>query len=93
MEQNELSDASLRKTKLEDDEWSLQVVTLPITGLLKALKGKCLFLNHRPHMLYGYLTKHLKSFPLDLQESVGGPSKLVIDSRLYAWAVGRELSF
>ncbi|GJJ73853.1 hypothetical protein EMPS_06211 [Entomortierella parvispora] len=66
MEQNELSESGLRKTKLDDDEWSLQVVVLPLTGLLTALK--------------------------DLQESVGGPSKLVIDSRLYAWAVGREFS-
>ncbi|KAG0051735.1 hypothetical protein BGZ83_003353 [Gryganskiella cystojenkinii] len=66
MEQKELDESNLRKPKLDDDEWSLQVVVLPIRGLLSAIK--------------------------DIQESVGGPSKLVVDSRLYAWAIGREFS-
>ncbi|KAG0205499.1 nudix hydrolase-like protein [Mortierella sp. GBA30] len=59
--------SSLPKSKLEEDEWSLQVVVLPLSGLLKALQ--------------------------DVQASAGGSSKLVLDSRLYAWAVGRELGY
>ncbi|KAF9273182.1 hypothetical protein BGZ68_001737 [Mortierella alpina] len=58
---------SLPRSKLEDDEWSLQVVAQPLAGLLKSLQ--------------------------DVQESNGGPSKLVLDSRLYAWAIGRELGY
>ncbi|KAG0333356.1 hypothetical protein BG004_000886 [Podila humilis] len=59
--------ALLRKSRLEDDEWSLQVVVLPLSGLLKSLS--------------------------DIQASAGGASKLVLDSRLYAWALGRELGY
>ncbi|KAF9964081.1 nudix hydrolase-like protein [Mortierella alpina] len=58
---------SLPRSRLEEDEWSLQVVALPLAGLLKSLQ--------------------------DVQESNGGPSKLVLDSRLYAWAIGRELGY
>ncbi|KAG0262882.1 nudix hydrolase-like protein [Mortierella polycephala] len=69
MEQEDLfgPKSSLRKSKLEEDEWSLQVAILPLTGLLNSLQ--------------------------DLQASVGGPSKLVLDSRLYAWATGRESGY
>ncbi|KAF9938078.1 nudix hydrolase-like protein [Mortierella antarctica] len=58
---------SLPRSKLEEDEWSLQVVALPLAGLLTSLQ--------------------------DVQESNGGPQKLVLDSRLYAWAIGRELGY
>ncbi|KAK3834052.1 MAG: NUDIX hydrolase domain-like protein [Linnemannia gamsii] len=57
----------LRKAKPEDDEWSLQVLVLPLQGLYTSL--------------------------LELQDKVGGPSKLVLDSRLYAWAFGREFGY
>ncbi|KAF9184356.1 hypothetical protein BGZ51_003377 [Haplosporangium sp. Z 767] len=69
MEQEDLfgPKSSLRKSRLEDDEWSLQVAILPLNGLLDSLQ--------------------------DLQASAGGPSKLVLDSRLYAWAIGRELGY
>ncbi|KAF8930301.1 nudix hydrolase-like protein [Dissophora ornata] len=68
MEQHELfGPESVRKPKLEDDEWSLQVAIMPLQGLLKSLQ--------------------------DLQSSTGGDSKLVLDSRLYAWALGRELGY
>ncbi|KAG0229677.1 nudix hydrolase-like protein [Mortierella sp. GBA43] len=58
---------STRKPKLEDDEWSLQVVILPLQGLSKTLQ--------------------------ELQAAAGGHSKLVVDSRLYAWVLGRELGY
>ncbi|KAG0290894.1 nudix hydrolase-like protein [Linnemannia gamsii] len=58
-------ESPLRKAKPEDDEWSLQVLVLPLSNLLQSLQ--------------------------DLQDKVGGQSKLVLDSRLYAWALGREL--
>ncbi|KAF9108546.1 nudix hydrolase-like protein [Mortierella sp. GBA35] len=69
MEQEQLlgPNSPLRKAKPEDDEWSLQVLALPLPGLLKSLQ--------------------------DLQAEVGGQSKLVLDSRLYAWAIGRELGY
>ncbi|KAI8598526.1 NUDIX hydrolase domain-like protein [Dissophora ornata] len=68
MEQHELfGPESVRKPKLEDDEWSLQVAIMPLQGLSKSLQ--------------------------DLQSSTGGDSKLVLDSRLYAWALGRELGY
>ncbi|KAF9173250.1 nudix hydrolase-like protein [Mortierella sp. AD011] len=68
MEQHELfGPDSTRKPKLEDDEWSLQVVILPLQGLLKSL--------------------------YELQSSAEGHSKLVLDSRLYAWALGREMGY
>ncbi|KAF8938776.1 nudix hydrolase-like protein [Haplosporangium gracile] len=69
MEEEQLfgPETSLRKAKPEDDEWSLQVLVLPLPGLLQSLQ--------------------------DLQEKVGGQSKLVLDSRLYAWALGRELGY
>ncbi|KAG0243287.1 hypothetical protein BGW41_002472 [Actinomortierella wolfii] len=67
MEENELfgPNALERPNQLEEDEWSLQVVILPLKGLLASFNG--------------------------LQEKAGGASKLVVDSRLYAWALGREL--
>ncbi|KAH7051965.1 NUDIX hydrolase domain-like protein [Linnemannia elongata] len=69
MEEEQLlgPESPLRKAKPEDDEWSLQVLVLPLPGLLHSLQ--------------------------DLQEKVGGQSKLVLDSRLYAWALGRELGY
>ncbi|KAF8953825.1 nudix hydrolase-like protein [Podila verticillata] len=69
MEQEELfgPNALPRKPRLEDDEWSLQIVILPVSGLLHSLK--------------------------ELQTFAGGASKLVLDSRLYAWAIGRELGY
>ncbi|KAF9107618.1 nudix hydrolase-like protein [Mortierella sp. AM989] len=68
MEQDELlGPDSTRKPKLEDDEWSLQVVILPLQGLLKSLE--------------------------ELQSAAGGHSKLVLDGRLYAWVLGRELGY
>lgn len=44
MEQEELfgPNSLPRKPRLEDDEWSLQVVILPLSGLLHSLKGTCL---------------------------------------------------
>lgn len=40
MEQNELfGPSSVLKPRLEDDEWSLQVVILPLQGLFKSLQG------------------------------------------------------
>ncbi|KAI1319535.1 nudix hydrolase-like protein [Mortierella claussenii] len=68
LEQDEIiGTRSTRKPRLEDDEWSLQVVIQPLKGLFKSLQ--------------------------ELQSSAGGPSKLVLDSRLYAWALGRELQY
>ncbi|KAG0282120.1 nudix hydrolase-like protein, partial [Linnemannia gamsii] len=69
MEEEQLlgPESHIRKAKPEDDEWSLQVLVLPLPGLLQSLH--------------------------DLQEKVGGQSKLVLDSRLYAWALGRELEY
>ncbi|KAF9133020.1 hypothetical protein BGW39_010810 [Mortierella sp. 14UC] len=60
-------DSPLRKAKPEDDEWSLQVLVLPLEGLLLSIQ--------------------------DLQDKVGGQSKLVLDSRLYAWALGRAFGY
>ncbi|KAG0274028.1 hypothetical protein BGZ95_010174 [Linnemannia exigua] len=69
MDEDELlgPNSPLRKANPEDDEWSLQVIVLPLQGLYNSL--------------------------LELQEKVGGPSKLVLDSRLYAWAFGREFGY
>ncbi|KAG0372424.1 nudix hydrolase-like protein [Mortierella sp. AD032] len=69
MDEDELlgPNSPLRKAKPEDDEWSLQVLILPLQGLYTSL--------------------------LELQDKVGGPSKLVLDSRLYAWAIGREFGY
>ncbi|KAF9144230.1 nudix hydrolase-like protein [Linnemannia schmuckeri] len=69
MEEEQLfgPESTLQKAKPEDDEWSLQVLVLPLPGLLQSLQ--------------------------DLQEKVGGQSKLILDSRLYAWALGRELGY
>ncbi|KAF9423488.1 hypothetical protein BGZ94_008259 [Podila epigama] len=69
MEQKELfgPNALPRKASLEPDEWSLQVVILPLSGLVKSMQ--------------------------ELQTAAGGTSKLVLDSRLHAWALGRELAY
>ncbi|KAF9930617.1 nudix hydrolase-like protein [Linnemannia zychae] len=69
MDENQLlgPDSPIRKAKPEDDEWSLQVLVFPLSGLLQSLQ--------------------------DLQKQVGGESNLVLDSRLYAWALGRELGY
>ncbi|KAF9203673.1 nudix hydrolase-like protein [Haplosporangium sp. Z 27] len=68
MDQEELfGPDSTRRPKLEDDEWSLQVVILPLQDLLKSLQ--------------------------ELQSATGGHSKLILDSRLYAWALGRESGY
>ncbi|KAF9977237.1 hypothetical protein BGZ73_006600 [Actinomortierella ambigua] len=69
MEEHELfgPNALDRPNQLEEDEWSLQVVVLPLKGLLKSFS--------------------------DMQEKAGGSSKLIVDSRLYAWAAGRDLGY
>ncbi|KAF9581204.1 hypothetical protein BGW38_001869 [Lunasporangiospora selenospora] len=66
MDEKELFNSDSRQAKPEDDEWSLQVIMMPLKDLLQGLQ--------------------------DLQTSAGGPSKLVLDSRLYLWAIGREMS-
>ncbi|KAF9905393.1 nudix hydrolase-like protein [Linnemannia zychae] len=60
-------DSPLRKAKPEDDEWSLQVLVLPLEDLLLSIQ--------------------------ELQDKAGGQSKLVLDSRLYAWALGRASGY
>lgn len=41
MEEEQLlgPESPLRKAKPEDDEWSLQVLVLPLPGLLRSLQG------------------------------------------------------
>lgn len=62
MEQEELfgPNALPRKPLLEDDEWSLQVVILPVSGLLHSLKGTCLL--YIAHLSITVLSKTLTSF-------------------------------
>ena len=97
MEQHQLfGPESVRKPKLEDDEWSLQVSIMPLQGLLKSLQGKVQLIpigHDTAVILTSMLICDSLHATVDLQSSAGGYSKLVLDSRLYTWALGRELGY
>lgn len=70
---------------LEPDEWSLQTITLPLKGLLKHLTGKTLKMAQHINN-YQYLIVPTTIVCTDLVFKHDG--RLVIDSRLHAYAAG-----